>query len=141
MKFLKKHKEITRYIAFGIGTTVVNWAIYTALSLAGVEMTLANAFSWLGAVIFAFITNKLFVFQSRNMKLRVVIKEGVMFLCSRILTGILEIIGPTLIFNAGFTWSPFNINGLGAKLFISVFVIILNYVISKLAVFGCYKSN
>lgn len=138
---LKKHREIIMYIIFGIGTTAVNWVIYTLLTYAGIGMTLSNAFAWIGAVIFAFITNKLFVFQNRNMKPNVVIKEGLVFLCSRCLTGILEIIGPTLIFNAGFVWSPFNINGLGAKLFISIFVIVLNYILSKLAVFKCYKRN
>ncbi len=138
---IKKYKEIIMYLIFGAGTTVVNWVIYTLLTFAGVEMTISNAFAWLGAVVFAFITNKLFVFESRSMKPEIVIKEGLAFLVSRILTGILEIIGPTLIFNAGFTWSPFSITGLGAKLFISIFVIVLNYILSKLAVFKGDKNE
>lgn len=133
---LKKYKEIIMYLVFGVATTAVNWIVYTLLSLIGTEMTVANTASWICAVIFAFITNKLLVFESRSLKPGLVLKEALTFLGSRLLTGILEIAGPTLLFNAGFTFSPFGIRGFGAKLFISIFVIILNYALSKLAVFG-----
>ncbi len=132
---IKKYKEIIMYLMFGVATTVVNWIIYTLLTCTGAEMTAANAAAWIGAVLFSFVTNKLFVFKSRSLKLKVVLKEGIAFLGSRIITGIMEIAGPTLIFNLGFTWSPLGINGFGAKLFVSIFVIVLNYVFSKLAVF------
>ena len=132
---IKRYREIIMYLVFGLATTGVNWIIYTLFTLTGAEMTVSNAAAWIGAVVFSFITNKLFVFKSTSLKLKVVLKEGFAFLGSRIITGIMEIAGPTLIFNLGFTWSPLEINGFGAKLFISIFVIVLNYVFSKLAVF------
>ena len=128
-------KELIMYVIFGAGTTVVNWIIYSALVLFNINMTIANLIAWLGAVTFAFITNKLFVFESRSLEKTVILKEAFAFFGSRILTGVIEIAGPTLLFHLGIQLSMFGIKGFGAKLLISVIVIILNYILSKSAVF------
>ena len=95
----KKYKQIIMYLIFGTATAAINWIVYTFLALADVEMTISNTVAWLAAVIFAFITNKLFVFESRSFESGIVIKEASTFLSSRILTGLFEIIFPTIIFN------------------------------------------
>ena len=67
MSFLKKHREIIIYLIFGVATTFVNWILYIlcvkALSLG---ITAGNAIGWIGAVLFAFITNRRYVFLSKN---------------------------------------------------------------------------
>ena len=72
-----KYKEIIMYLIFGAGTTGVNWIIYTLLMVFGnvINMTIANIIAWAGAVAFAYITNKLWVFESKSWSPNVVLKE------------------------------------------------------------------
>lgn len=135
-EFVEKHKEIIMYLIFGVATTLVNYAIYTLfVEVLQVEMTVSNMAAWLGAVVFAFITNKLFVFESRQLGFNVLIKEIFSFFGSRVLSGIIEIATPTLLYKIGFDFELFGIKGFAAKALVSVVVIILNYVFSKLFVF------
>lgn len=141
-ELFKKYKEIIMYLIFGVATTLVNFAIYTLLvKILQVEMTVSNAAAWLGAVIFAFVTNKLFVFESKQFNFKLLIKEAVSFFGSRIVSGIIEITAPTLLFNIGFDFDLFGIKGFAAKALVSVVVIILNYVFSKMIVFKKREKN
>lgn len=136
MDFLKKHKEIILYIIFGVGTTLVNWVIYTLLvTICNSGVTVGNAIAWVAAIIFAFITNKLFVFESKSWAFANTLKEGLSFLASRIFSGIVEIVGPILLIQVGLNQSVFGIKGAVAKAITSIVVIILNYLLSKLLVF------
>ncbi len=135
-ELFKKYKEIILYLLFGVATTLTNLVIYTLLiELLQMEMTVSNAVAWLGAVIFAFVTNKLFVFESKQTEGRVLLKEIFSFFASRILSGIIEIIAPTLLYTIGFDFDLFGIKGFAAKALVSVIVIVLNYVFSKVFVF------
>ncbi len=132
-----KYKEIIMYLIFGVGTTAVNWVIYTVLVAFGnvVNLTLANIIAWVGAVAFAYITNKLWVFESKSWSLKVVWKELGMFLGARIFSGIFEIgLFPVLVW-LGMNQAIFGVEGMLAKVVISVWVIVLNYIFSKLLVF------
>ena len=60
---LLKNKEVIMYLIFGVLTTVVNWIVYS-LTVNSLSMTVSNILAWFAAVIFAFFTNKLFVFES-----------------------------------------------------------------------------
>lgn len=133
--FLKKHREVLSYLFFGVGTTVVNLLLYTVTISMGVDMTVSNAIAWFGAVVFAFITNKLFVFDSKCWELKTTLKEASKFLGARIFSGILEIILPTVLFYIGLDHYLFGIEGFLAKIIVSVIVIILNYILSKIIVF------
>ena len=134
-------KEIFSYVFFGVMTTVVNWAVYTALvRFAGLGITLSNALAWVAAVLFAFITNKLWVFESRNLKPAVVAKEFVSFTASRIVTGVIEIFGVPLLVKLGLDRKILGIDGAVAKIIVSVAVIILNYIFSKIIVFRKKKD-
>ena len=67
-KLIKKYKEIIMYLIFGVLTTLVNWFCYAFLTKSGMEMNISNCIAWLVAVLFAFITNKVFVFESKIWK-------------------------------------------------------------------------
>ena len=66
-ELLLKYKEVIMYLIFGVATTLVNWIVYSLLMKTSVvNMTVSNAIAWFTAVVFAYITNKLFVFESRS---------------------------------------------------------------------------
>ncbi len=134
-ELLIKYKEVIMYLIFGVATTLVNWLVYAALMKMECVMTTANIAAWVAAVLFAFITNKWYVFESKSLEIGKLLKEFGMFVGSRLVTGLVEIIGlPALVF-LGMNQSLFGIEGFVAKMIISVVVIILNYVFSKLLVF------
>lgn len=145
----KKTKEIVLYIIFGVLTTLVNWIIYALLAnIFSFSILVCNAISWAGAVAFAFVTNKIWVFESRSWNIRTVIQESIAFLASRAMTGIIEIFGVPLLSLTGFdnifygiaekmhlSFQLFYTKGIYSKAVLAVIVIILNYVFSKLLVF------
>lgn len=103
-KFWNKYKEIITYIIFGVLTTLVSWGTYNVF-VGAVKMPvwLGNALSWICAVTFAYVTNKLWVFESKSWNIKLVVKEIISFFGSRALTGVLfEILGPTLLAKVGF---------------------------------------
>ena len=85
--------------------------------------------AWVAAVIFAFLTNKPFVFKSHDWSPKVLIPELAGFLGCRIGSGVLE----TVLIFVTVDWLGWNGNWM--KLFTSVLVVVLNYVGSKLLVF------
>lgn len=134
LQFLKKYRQILLYLFFGVTTTAVNWCIYTACH-ALLGMTAANAVAWLGAVVYAFVTNKLFVFESKSLKAKVLLAEGLKFFAARGLSGVVEVFLPTGLFAIGLEQSLFGIPGGVAKALVSGLVIVMNYVLSKFLVF------
>ena len=98
-------------------------------------MMVCNGAAWIGAVLFAYVTNRIFVFQSKEKGAVSVLKEISLFFGSRILTGVIETAGPTFLVWCGITQSYFGIRGFAAKLITSIAVIILNYILSKILVF------
>ena len=135
-KLFQKYKEIIMYLIFGVSTTLVNWIVYTLLvKLADADVTVANGIAWFAAVTFAYITNKLFVFESRSWAASILVKEIIAFFGARVASGVLEIFLPALLMKIGLDQAIFGIEGFAAKLVVSVLVIVLNYIFSKLFVF------
>ena len=134
-RLFQKYKQILAYLFFGVTTTLVNWCIYALLQTVRMDMTLSNAIAWFGAVCYAFITNKLFVFESRSFAVPVVTREALSFFASRIASGAVEILLPTLLYWVGLNQSLFQLEGGVAKALVSVIVIVMNYVLSKFLVF------
>ncbi len=126
---LKKYRQPILYIVFGAGTTVVSIGSFVLLhELCRVHELLANIYSWLLAVAFAYFTNRRWVFTSQTRGLAFW-KEMVAFYSGRLLTlGIEE--GILLVFA---TW--LSINSTCVKLFAQVVVLVGNYIISKLFIF------
>ena len=129
-EIIKKHWDIITYLFFGVLTTAVNYIIYLpCLYWLGLSATVSNILAWIVAVIFAYLTNKPFVFGSHDWSIKTVIPELGKFLSCRIGSGVLE----TLILLV--TVDLLGWNGAVWKLFTQVLVVILNYIGSKLLVF------
>lgn len=94
-KLFHKYKEIITYVFFGVLSTIVSWGSYIIfiklfnsadLASKDARVFTANCLSWLCAVIFAFVTNKLWVFESKSWKPDIFLKELTSFFSSRIVT-------------------------------------------------------
>ncbi len=138
INFLKKHKEIILYVIFGGLTTVVNWVTYS-LFVSFCSITVSNVFAWIFAVVFAYITNKIFVFEQKSWKPSIAFFEFTKFVSSRVLTGVIEIVGVDILVYLGLNQTVLGVRGMVAKVTVSIVVVILNYVFSKLIVFN--KKN
>ncbi len=129
-ELVKAHWDVVTYLVFGVLTTVVNYAIYLpCLNILGLSAAVSNSIAWVVAVIFAFVTNKPFVFGSHDWSMKVVVPEFTKFIATRISSGVLE----TLILLVAV--DTLGGNGNIWKLITQVLVIIINYVGSKLLVF------
>ena len=131
LRFLiEKYRDVLSYLFFGVLTTVVNYLIYLPVyNFCGLSAALSNMIAWVGAVIFAFLTNKPFVFHSHDWSAKTVVPELTKFVSCRIASGVLETV---ILFLAV---DCMNWNGNIWKLVTQVLVIIINYVGSKLLVF------
>ena len=117
--------EVMRYLVIGVLTTVVSIASYALLTEAlAVHYLLANLLSWVAAVVFAYFTNRSFVFRSEGGG-----KQFLLFAASRLLTLGLEYGGLLLLVE------KLAVHEVVAKVVMQAVVIIANYVLSKWAVF------
>lgn len=132
IKYYKKYKEIINYLIVGVLTTIVSLATYYFCVFTflnpdiPVQLQIANIISWIIAVIFAYFTNRKFVFESKDKNK---LKEAIRFTSSRILTLIMDMlimyVGVTLLHQSDKIF----------KLVSQVVITIANYVLSKLLVF------
>lgn len=144
-----KYKEIIMYLIFGVLTTVVSWGSYALFEMAfknaivdvNVLVAVSNVLSWVAAVLFAYITNKLFVFESKSFKPTTVFKEMGLFVGSRLISGAVEWVGVPLLVWIGLNQTIFGVEGMASKVLVSVIVVILNYILSKLIVFKKEKAK
>lgn len=109
--------------------------LFSANKNALIFLFLSNIIAWFAGVAVAFITNKIWVFESREKSPKKVFKELSLFVTSRLITGFIEWFGLPLVIMLGMNQTLFGIEGFFAKVIISVIVVILNYVFSKLIVF------
>ena len=126
-----EYKEVINYLVFGGLSTVVNFVSYFIFArIVSIEEVTSSGLSWFCAVLFAYITNKLFVFESKTNNKKDFFKEIVYFFACRVLSGILCDVGTfALMINV------FGINDIIAKIFILIMFIIFNYVFSKVIIF------
>jgi len=126
----KKHRETISYLFFGGLTTLVNWVVYFPLTQwLGFSASLSTLIAWIVAVLFAFLTNKPFVFHSHDWSWKVTGPEFVKFVGCRAGTGFAEFLLMLITVDI-LMW-----NNLIMKILVSILVVILNYVGSKLLVF------
>ena len=126
----RKYREMILYVLFGGGTTLVNIAIYwlCAHPLA-VPTEVSAVIAWVASVLFAYLTNRKWVFESRVAGAAAVIKEMGAFFACRAGTGLLDVGIMYLFVTAwGFPDMP-------VKIASNVLVIVLNYVASKVLIF------
>ena len=129
-EWITKHWDILVYLVFGVLTTVVNYVVYLPVyNILGFPASVSNAIAWAAAVVFAYLTNKPFVFRSHDWSMATVIPELMKFVGCRIASGAME---TAILF---VTVDLLHWNGNIWKLLTSVLVVILNYFGSKLLVF------
>ena len=129
-----KYKEIINYLIFGGLTTLVSIGTYAIFTIVfNIDYLISNVLSWIIAVLFAFVTNKLFVFESKSKDKASVSKEIINFFFFRIVS-----LGIEMIIMYVFV-DLLLINDLITKIIAQVIVILSNYIFSKVFVFK--KNN
>lgn len=138
ISLLKKYREVICYLIFGVLSTIVNLVVYYGLTLTilnpknAILLQCANILSWLAAVIFAYITNRKYVFRSQSKNVK---KELTDFFIARIITLAMDM----LIMFLGV--SILKGNDKIIKILSQAIVIISNYIFSKLFVFKKKKLS
>ena len=136
-KIYLKYKEIVNYLIFGVLTTAVSLLTYYLLVFTilnpnnPLELQIANIISWITCVTFAYITNRIYVFNSKNKN---IIKEIIKFYSSRLTTLFLDM---TIMF---IFVTKLELNDKIIKIIIQILIIILNYILSKVLVFKNKKK-
>lgn len=141
----KKHREVILYVFFGGMTTLVNIAVYTALAgfpenfpffsgyrplLSGEYANVAaTVIAWVVSVMFAYVTNKIWVFESRTTGFAALFTELCSFVAARLFSGLLDV---GIMYVAV---DLMELNNLMVKTASNVLVIILNYIFSKIFIF------
>ena len=123
-----RRQETLAYLLIGGLTTLVGFLIYIPLSR-WMSILIANVISWIGAVLFAFIMNKAFVFENEAWDLGSVARQGAAFAGMRLLTlGAEELC--LFVFS-----EKLGLNSIAVKVVAQIVVVILNYVFSKRIIF------
>lgn len=136
-RLFAKYREMIAYLFFGGVTTLLNIVSYALLSRLGLSTGLANAIAWVLCVLVAYITNRLWVFDSRTAGTAAA-REFFSFVGCRVATGVMDeaimILG---VDKLGPIVAPGHLHlwGVGVKVFSNALVVILNYVFSKLFIF------
>lgn len=126
-----KYKEVINYLVFGVLSTIVNFLTYfISARLIGIDEVVSSGISWFCAVLFAYITNKIFVFESKTHGIKEFVKEIVSFFLARIISGALCDVGTFAIMV-----KVLHINDIISKVVTQVMVVIVNYIFSKLIIF------
>lgn len=123
---MRLDKELFLYVVFGTLTTIVNIVVYFALEFIGVNYIISNIIAWFLSVLFAYVTNRIWVFESKSPD---ILKEMTLFFSGRIFSGVLDTALLYLfvdILTLGNTFS---------KIAVEIIITILNYLLSKLIVF------
>lgn len=124
------NKETISYLIFGVLTTLVDTiTFFISNNVLKVEYVFATMVAWVLAVIFAYVTNKLWVFNSKNTKINVILKEAANFFIARILSLIFTIIWMIV------TVEIIGVDEFLSKILANIFVVIINYLFSKLFIF------
>lgn len=143
-KLFNKYKELISYVFFGVLATIVSIGSFKIFDVILGEhlYMISNVISWIITVIFAYFTNKLWVFQSKSWKPNVVVRELIGFFGARLFSLGVEELGLWLMIDKmnigtiGFEILDFDVNGnLIAKVIMQVVIVILNYIFSKLIIF------
>ncbi len=130
---VEKYKDVIPYLFFGVCTTLVNVITYWVCAHPlGINTMVSTIVAWILAVLFAYVTNRKWVFHSEAKTKKEIVKEMVSFFGCRLATGVVDW-GCMFVFVQILRWNDVII-----KFVANLLVIILNYVASKLVIF---KNN
>lgn len=131
VSMIKKYKEIILYLIFGVLTTIVNILTYIIFTkVFNLDYLISNLIAWILSVLFAYITNKIYVFESKTNEKKMIVLEIISFFSFRVLSGIID-----MTFMYIFV-SLLTFNDSLMKIVTNVIVVILNYIFSKLFIFN-----
>lgn len=130
-EYYTKYRELIVYLIVGVLTTIVSWIAYAICTLVmdvtnPVLMQIAVILRWVAGVVFAYFTNRAYVFRSKNPNM---FKEAVSFASSRVVTLFLD------MFIMWLLPSIYHVNDWIATFISAVLVTITNYIFSKFIVF------
>lgn len=128
-ELFEKYREMILYLFFGGCTTLVNIVSYYICSQIGIGTAISTVIAWVLSVLFAYITNRTFVFASKAHGISAVLKETANFFLCRLATGLLDLAIMVIFVDL------LHFNGMVIKILSNIIVIILNYVASKLLIF------
>lgn len=132
----EEHREGMRYLVFGVLSTVVNILIFTVCKKAiGIGTVISNIIAWIFAVIFAYITNKLWVFDSKTSGTKDFLREIISFFGARVFTLFVETIFLKIVIDR------LGFNETIMKIVSNIIVIIINFLLSKLIIFKNNKDE
>lgn len=124
-------REIVDYFIFGVFATIANLVTFNLCDLwFHMPTWLSTTIAWFAAVIFAYFTNKVFVFHSKTTGLKELLREAGMFFGARALTYLIDLFGMILLVDI------LHVSGGISKILCNIIVLILNYVFSKLFIFN-----
>lgn len=126
---LTKYEEQILYIVFGIATTLVNFITYFLLIKINVPYLISNAVAICISIIFAYVTNKIWVFKSNTKSAKTIFKEFISFISCRIISSICDMGSMFVLISILYS------NDFIAKIITCIIVVILNYVFSKFIIF------
>lgn len=132
MNNIKKliNKETILYVIFGVLTTIVNLIAYYLFSnIININYLISNAIAWIISVVFAYITNKFFVFNSSYINKDVIIEEFIKFMNCRLISGLSEVVLLFLFVDL------LLMNDIVGKLIIGILVATINFIFSKVFIF------
>lgn len=144
-----KYKELITYVFFGGCTTVVNLVSFKLFNviLGDDKYLISNVIAWVSSVVFAYVTNKIWVFESRQWDKKTLIKEIPSFFSARVFSLLIEEAGLFVLVDLlGFKDFILDIGitkfsgEMVSKAILAVIVVILNYVFSKVFIFGKKKK-
>lgn len=131
----QKYKEVLLYLFFGGVTTVVNYGVYVLCGhVFHMDVVPSNIIAWIVAVIVAFVTNKLWVFESKSWNIKTAGKEFGEFVIARLSTLVIETVLLWIFVD------KLHVNDLIMKIITNVIVVVLNYIFSKFIIFKGKKS-
>ncbi|MEE1239454.1 MAG: GtrA family protein [Acutalibacteraceae bacterium] len=128
-ELFNKYREIILYLVFGVGTTLVNIAAYFVSSRIGIGTAVSTVIAWILSVLFAYVTNRKYVFESKATGAVPILKETANFFLCRLATGLLDLVIMVVFVD----WLHFN--DMIMKILSNIIVIVINYVASKLLIF------
>lgn len=134
ISWFNKFREMLSYLFFGVLTTSVNIISFYFLDKTSIDVYISNFIAWCLSVLFAFVTNRLFVFKSQNKKFIAFFKECYSFFFFRVLSLGIDMFFMYLLI------SILQFNKLFSKILVSVIIVVLNYIFSKLFIFKDKKD-
>lgn len=125
----EKLRELLFYLIFGILTTLINIVCYRLLRYLGINYLISNLISFIISILFAYITNRNYVFKSNSKHFKEIILEIIHFISFRLFSLLFDMLFMIVMIEF------IKIDDFYAKIITNIIVVILNYLFSKKYIF------